>query len=290
MKKTLLVFTLAAFALGSCTKKESTEVVTVTDTVYKEPADTTKPVDTSLTISGIRDIRTMVWDESALNITVNRNSGAEKKVTMNISGLPERTEAKFTSNSGYTTFNTILNVNTMFTAPGTYPLTISSETEDGKTMDYNVNLVVDTPTSKECKDMLIGSIINGLTTIDTTKDSVVYSGTSVLNNTLDGELYLYNMMLHYENSNFNTFRTFSTGAGNNFHVEMMFDCETGMMSIPEQEVQGRSVSGGRTEMFKISGTGMVDIENGTYYISYMTEYDDNGTAVVSYLTIKGNLQ
>lgn len=288
MKKVLLVFTLAAVTLGACNKKQSTDVVTVTDTVYTSPKDTTKPIDTSLTISGIKDVRTDVWGNVTLNVTVNRNSGAEQKVTMKVTGLPAKTKAEWSSVSGYTTFNTFLSVKSMFATPGVYPLTVTSETADGKTMDYNVNMMIDTPTTRECDEIFYMATNGALSTTDPLLDSIVATNTFIILNNMEGKLFLSNMILSWEQNNFTkTYRTYMPGS--NEHVAISFDCNSGLIKIAEQDVTGRAFSGGSTKTFKIYGEGKIDVENNTYEITYITEHDDNGTNVIKSFTTKGQL-
>lgn len=285
MRKLLLVLTAAVFAFGSCTKKDSTQVVYIEDTSHHHEEEM---IDTSLTISGISDIRSGVWGEQFINITVNRNSGLERKVTMSISGLPENVKAEFSSISGYTSFNTILMLDVMFAKPGVYPLTISSTTDDGKKMNYDVNLTIDSPTKKECNDMLLDAILGSLSTEDVAKDSVVFTSTFIQLNFLENELYLNNVVLRYSDTASRYYRTFSTG--NSFHVMLNFDCITGKLIIPEQEVEGRALGSANLETFKISGEGTLNVADGTYHINYITEYDDNGTTVISSLILKGALR
>lgn len=285
MRKLLLVFTAAAFALGSCTKKQSTEVVYLEDTTHHH--NDTSMVDTSLTISGISDIRTDVWGEQFINIMVNRNSGLERKVTMSISGVPENVEAEFSSVSGYTSFNTTLMLKTTFAKPGKYPLTITSTTDDGKTMEYSINLTIDTPTKKECNMLFLSATNNALSTTDPMKDTVVNTSTFIQMNTLENELYLSNVTLHHNDTLNKSFRTFIQGS--NYHVMMQFDCLTGKISMPEQDVTGRTISGANTKTFKIYGEGKINSAEGTFEVTYITEHDDNGTIVINSYILKGSL-
>lgn len=289
MNKSLIALLCVALTFGACVKKQSTPQPHLHQHEVDDSSNLELPVDTSLTISGISDIRTTVWGQNMLNLTVTRNSGLEQKVTMSVTGLPENAKAEFTAISGYTTFNTYLQINTVFTKPGIYPLVITSSSETGKTKDYNVNLIVDTPTKVECNEIFLNAAVPTLSTTDLIIDSVVFTGTALLlNNTFDAELYLYNVVLSYDNNFTRHYRSFQSS--NNYHVRIEFDCEKGILTIPDQDVSGRAISGGMLKTFSIRGEGSVDTENNTFEITYITEHDDGGTNIIKSFTLKGRLR
>jgi len=288
MKKLLIAVSAFAMTFGSCTKQTST-LPPVTDTVYIDSNAGKEKVDTSVTITGIKDIRTTSWSAFMLPISVNRNVGESQKVTMMVSGVPAKAKAKFSSETGYTTFNTNLMIETMFLAPGTYPLTIASKSEKGKSMDYTVNLVVDSMTTKESTNLFLSSIVNSLSTKDTMRDSIVYTNTNIYNNTVENQMYLRNVMMRYDDLFTQRFISYNQSTST-YHVKVSFNSNDGTLTIPEQEVDGRAFSGGAIVKFMISGTGSVDIKNGTFEITYTTSFDDNGTTVTSTYTLMGTLQ
>ena len=288
MKKTLLGCTILAITFGACTKKESTKLPPpVTDTVYVDTHSHSMPIDTSVVIAGISDLLGINWDEVSLDLSVMRTKGLEQKVSMMVSGLPENAKAKWSAASGYTTFNTSLMLDLMFVKSGTYPLTIASTTESGKTKDYTVNLVVDSMTKRECNNALLSNASGSLSTTDPAIDSVVYTFTTLQNDFNNTQLSLRNVVLSFDMMPTKNFLSYS--ATSNYHVKVNINCEDGTLTIPEQEVTGRSMSGGNTEMFTISGTGMIDLKDNSYWITYSTEHDDAGSNVVKTYKVHGNM-
>lgn len=287
MNKALLVVTLAALSISACTKKQSSILPPPeVDTVYVD--NTPLPTDTSLTIAGISDIRTTSWSTFTLPLTVSRNIGLEQKVTMTISGLPANVKAKWSAISGYTTFNTNLELDVMFATPGTYPLVINSKTDKGKSMDYTVNLIIDTFTDRESLNMFLDNITGAIYTRDTTLDSIVYSNTNVMTNPMDQQLYLRNLVFAFNSLTTRYYTSYNPL--NNYHVKLMVNANSGKLSIPEQSVLGRTLAGGNIDTFMVSGSGNIDIEKGRYDIMYQTSRDSSGTMLNYYYHSYGTLQ
>ncbi|MBZ0098494.1 MAG: hypothetical protein K8F30_05390 [Taibaiella sp.] len=285
MNRILLAVTALAFTFTACEKKKSSILPPPeVDTVY---IDTNKPVDTSLTIAGISDVRTTPWSEVTLPITVMRNNGLEQKVTMSISGLPEGVKAKFSSVTGYTTFNTNLMLEVGFLEPGTHELKIMSVSETGKSREYTIQLVVDSMTKREANVLFLSRIQAAtLQTVDST-DSVIYMQTYILNNTIENQIYLGNVVLQFSNNLSDHYRSYMPGS--NYHVQLSVDVNKGTIEIPLQLIQGRSWIGGVITDFTITGSGMIDIDNGQYTITYTTIHDNGGTLVTNEYTMIGAL-
>lgn len=285
MNKVLLAIAALAFTFTACEKKKSSILPPPeVDTVY---IDTTKPVDTSLTISGISDVRTTPWSQVTLPITVMRNNGLEQKVAISVSGLPEGVKAEFSANSGYTTFNTFLTLEVGFLKPGTYDLKIMSASETGKSKDYSIQLVIDSVSKREANTLFIQRLTGGTQTLDST-DSVVFTQTGLINNTLEHQLYLRNVVLQFSNTLTDFYYSYIQ-TNSLYHVKFNVDVTTGMITIPAQTIQGRAWSGGNLMDFTIIGTGGFDFDKGQYYINYTTTYDDNGTLVSNNYTLIGAL-
>lgn len=288
MKKTLLGCSILAITFGACTKKESTKLPPpVIDTVYVDTSKPVTPIDTSIIISGISDIRGNNWDEMTLGLSVMRTKGLEQKVSMMISGLPENAKAKWSAVSGYTTFNTTLMLDMMFVKSGTYPLTIASTTESGKTKDYNVNLVVDSMTKRECNNAMLQRISNVLQTTDPSIDSVVYSNTTIMNDLANSQINLRNAVLSFDKDFSKNYMTYYPSS--NFHIKVDVNCEDGTLTIAEQDITGRSSFGGVIKTFKVYGTGKIDLATNKYWITYATEHDDAGSNVVKTYKVEGSL-
>ncbi|MCB0697123.1 MAG: hypothetical protein KDC07_07145, partial [Chitinophagaceae bacterium] len=79
MKKVLIAAAALSLTFGSSCTKQTSTLPPVTDTVYIDSNAGKVPIDTSTTISGIRDIRINPWGTASASITVNRNSGLEQK-------------------------------------------------------------------------------------------------------------------------------------------------------------------------------------------------------------------
>lgn len=285
MNKVLLAITALAFTFTACEKKKSSILPPPeVDTVY---VDTNKPVDTSLTIAGIKDIRTTSWSEVSIPLIVSRNNGLEQKVTMTVNGVPANIKAEFSSVTGYTTFNTNLMLEIGFIAPGTYDLKIMSVSDNGKTKDYTIQLVIDSMTKKESITHFLSNISNTqLQTLDSA-DSIIYTQTIILNNTYENELYLRSLVLSFNTDLTKYFVSYI--ANSNFQVKLNVNLTEGTVTIPQQIVKGRSWAGNNTMDFIVSGTGKLDLENSTYSVTYETMYDDNGTAVTNTYTIRGTI-
>lgn len=284
MKKLLLAASALALTFGACTKKESTVLpAPVTDTVYVDSGKAHR-IDTSVIISGLSDLRLLNIAHGSLNVSVMRTSGLEQKVAMSISGLPKNAIAKWSAPSGYTSFNTGLDIKTHFVKSGVYPLVISSITEKGKTKDYAVNLIVDSFTKKECQQF-ISNRLSAAAVTDPFLDSVVATFTSLTQDAAKGQLYLRNVILDYSTTPSQNFLSYNPTNGS-FHVKITFDCEDGSFTIPSQTVWGRTTTGTLRE-YTIAGKGTVDAANGTYTITYATEHLDSGATIVKTYSMEG---
>ena len=290
MNRILLALGLLALTFTACDKKKSSILPPPeVDTVYIDTT-TVKPVDTSLTIAGISDIRTTPWSEVVLPITVMRNIGSEQKVSMSIGGVPAGVKAEFSSVTGYTTFNTNLMLDVRFAKPGTYEMTIKSVSETGKTKDNILHLVIDTLTNREINNLFFSKVINtAMPTADST-DSIVYQQTYLMNNALENQLYLRNIVLNIGSTPAESFISYLVGANANYHVKVMVNMAEGTLIIPDQIIEGRSMQGANYRDFTVAGTGKIDIDNGTYSITYITIHDDNGSFVIRNYTVKGALR
>jgi hypothetical protein len=290
MNRILLALGVLALTFTACDKKKSSILPPPeVDTVYIDTT-TVKPVDTSLTIAGISDIRTTPWSEVVLPITVMRNIGSEQKVSMSISGVPAGVKAEFSSVTGYTTFNTNLMLDVRFAKPGTYEMTIKSLSETGKTKDYVLHLVIDTLTNREINNLFFSKVLNNAMPTTDSTDSTVYQQTYLMNNALENQLYLRNIVLNIGTTFSESFISYMTGANANYHVKVMVNMAEGTVIIPDQIIEGRSMQGANYRDFTVAGQGKIDIDNGTYSITYITIHDDNGSFVIRNYTVKGALR
>lgn len=289
MKKNVLLLGMMAFVgFTACKKKENVipPVVNDTTTVNPQPA-----LDTSITISGITDIHVDMYGFNSLPLTISRNSGLEEKVTLSITGMPQEIESEFAPSSGYASFTTRLETKAYFAKSGTYPVQITSTRESsGKTKTYNVNIVIDTPTKKECSVLFQTSVFNSWTTYEPMLDTNVATFTSLTNNTQENQLYFRNVILAWNDTTIGRYFS-SPQTSSSFHVKVDFDCNTATLTVPKQTVRGRVLQGATNfRMFDIEGTGKVNKEDETYEIEYTTTYDDNGTPVTQKFVLIGQLR
>lgn len=281
MKKVILCCTLLALTFASCTKKQSTTLPSVeTDTIFLN--NPIKPLDTTVIISGIKDINTVSWADFSLPLSIMHLYSPSQKVSMTVEGFPENVKAEWSSVSGITNFNTNLNLKVRFAKPGSYPLTISSYTEKGKTTDYTVNFVIDTQTKRQCNKMFYNMSLDSpfaFLTTDLQLDSIIPSNTFCYHDALEDKLYMSNILLSFDKDISKWYYVFN----GNTDVEFTLDCTNGTISIPKQEVVGNPLSGTQSTTFSLWGSGQYLIDEGIMRIFYTTEHDNNGTTVTKRL-------
>ncbi|MCB0697353.1 MAG: hypothetical protein KDC07_08310, partial [Chitinophagaceae bacterium] len=140
------------------------------------------------------------------------------------------------------------------------------------------NLTVDTLTTKESNAMLYSSLSNPLSSKDTTTDSVLYTTTYIYNNIAESQLYLRSLLLAY--NDLTSKRYVSYSATTSYHIKINFDSETGMLTIPDQLIEGRTITNGNMATFTVKGEGKIDLKKNMAEILYTTSYDD-GTGIVT---------
>lgn len=291
MYKSLLILSLAAVvASTSCKKKNSTEVVYITDTTYT--IDTTVYPDTSYYISGLFDQMSGTLSTLNVPISVAQNGITDSKVSLSVSGLPANSTADFDAESGYPPYNTALNLKLRLAPKGDYPITVTTTTEDNKSKNYNFNLKV-TDVPKDKCDAMLSSIF--------TFDDVV------INDSATGERKGSNPGFHYPGSGLHFNKLFLYAAttdigdyyisNDNPHtpndnlddVQIYFDCTDGSINIPVQEIAAEYVKNNTKTLFYIYGKGKIDFTNNTYSITYHTSFNDNGTLRLANITLTGKI-
>ena len=281
------LLTLVVF-VSACTKKQSTIIPPpVIDTVY---IDTSKlALDTTVLVSGVSDVRVESWSEITVPIKVLHVNGPGQKVSMMIKGLPENISAEWSAETGYTNFTTILTLNTEFVEPGSYPVTILCLTEKGLSKEYDITLVVDSIPKGDCNNLFSSAVItNTFILTDAVLDTVVnMPGVYIYHNLSKRELFLNNIYLSF-GADF-TQQFGYIGANGNEQLAISFDCNTGTVIMPEQEVEGARFSNGDLKKIKISGIGRFNPDTDLLELTYMSEYDEGGTAIVKTFGLKAQL-
>jgi|GEM_PF-3338181 len=282
----LMLLSMLPAIMYSCNKKPSTPAVLppIKDTVF---IDTAAPVDISVTMTGVKDIKTTAWSMFSIPVSVMRNSGEAQKVTLKVDGMPGNVQAKFSAASGYASFSTSLDGDVAFIKPGTYPIKISGSTEKGKVLGYDINLVIDSLTKRECSALLLNNIFNFLTTKNE-QDSTIHNGAYITVNS-KGELFLRMFVLSHDTDPTKAFTT-KDDINDGYNLMLTFNCDDGSLTIPDQIVTGVSASGNNTVLFSITGQGKVDIANGTFEFGYTTRHGSSGTIVVKNYVSSGALR
>lgn len=291
MYKSLLALSVVAIiASTSCKKKNSTEVVHITDTTYT--IDTTVYPDTSYYIAGLFDQMSGTLSTLNVPISVSQNGITDSKVSLSVSGLPANSTADFDAKSGYPPYNTKLNIQLRLTPVGDYPITVTTTTEDNRSKNYSFNLKVNTVPKSNCEAMF-----SSIFTFDDVviKDSATgvrkgsdpgfhYPGYGLYINKLFlyaattdiGDYYISNDNPHTPNDNLDD-------------LQINFDCTDGTINIPVQEIAAEYVKNSTKTLFYIYGKGKVDFTKNTYSITYHTSFNDNGTLRMANITLTGKI-
>lgn len=296
LKHSLLFLFAVLIVAGSCTKKPSTVIPEKEiDTVYLDTANKdTSNVDTTFVVN-VSDIIAMPVGNANMIIEVMRRVATEKKIMLSLKDVPANVEAKFSRDGGYPDFTSTLMMDFMFQPPGNYPIKIVATPEGGKAKEYTVNLKVDTFKKKDCNTMLsTGLKLTGTTYSGTQYDSTFYfTQTAFYTNPYDGEVYFRNLPLYTDSVANNAYMTLRStnlaDPGNtNAHVRVILNCDSGKITIPEQEVVGRKVSGpANNQNFTIYGEGTIDAKKKTYTIMYYTQPVVPGSPAPIMYTMRG---
>lgn len=287
MKNPIILLLLLCVTSWSC-KKQTSSVIPpdVTDTVYTI-GDTTS----GFYIHGIKDILTYSWvDTNLLMHIIGSDSGAHK-INLKVDGLPENVKGELTSATGYTPFNTTLQLKMNFVRPGNYPLTFTANNAD-TTKAYTVSLIVDSMTKKECDLKFLGSIYPNvlgyqMTTIDDATDSIVSEATWVMYDEQYGTVFNGLTLSHSSNPSQHFYSNYIPNHISN--LKLMINCNDGSLIIPTQTVLGTAFPGPTQKEFTVYGSGSIDIAKGQFSFSYTTEHDNNGTTVIKKYTCTGPL-
>lgn len=293
----LLLFAALLFA-GACTKKPSNVIPEkVTDTIY---VDTTKMdtsnVDTTYVVKGIADMHVSTVGKDVFSFEIVRNSGEHRKITLSMTGLPDKVKAKWTNESGYADFISMVELDVMFLPPGKYPVKLMTTAEGHKTKVFEFNLVVDTLTDKEAVSLLTFALKVPTTQFNSSMfdSSFYYTSFGMYTHPGNGMAYLRSLPLYTDSVAANGYVTLRNVVNDlyatNAHVNIILDADSGKIIIPEQEVVGRKVppAPATPVNFIIYGEGMVDAKTKTYSITYYTQPVIAGTPVPASFSVKGD--
>lgn len=132
MKKAYILLAVACgITVFSCTKNHSTYTTV-------DGRDTT-----GFVVGGVSDLQIESRDSVMFPITVDWVSGDQNKLTFSASGLPANVTAKFSPESGYSNFTTMLTLVSKKAALGSYPVKIMVTDANGAVVrTYDVKLTV----------------------------------------------------------------------------------------------------------------------------------------------------
>lgn len=271
MRKTPLVVLMAALAIGACNKPKTGSQIyqegTITDTtvVVNTP-------DTSFYVQGLTGIVLKKFGMNTLDFMSVHTDGIQRNVKLEVAGVPSNMKVELNNASGYTPFATTAMIDVRFLSAGVYPITLTATPDRGEAKVYTVNLRVDSCTSRECNDMF-WSGLNSIMLTDTAKEELNTNPTMFFQTQTNGMLYLRNLPMWYNSSNAQSYMTTNntTNADMKHLVKFSFNCDNGEMMIPEQTVRAIRQAPLDTMMFKVSGKGMVDLENNYYMMTYSSD-------------------
>lgn len=107
-------------------------------------------------------------------LTVTNVSGSAGKITLSVSGLPEKIGYNFSTLSGTADFNSVLHLNIAYAAPaGTYDLLITATSESGMTSTHTIKLKIDT--AVDCRLAMVGFYVKVSNQCNRGKESVPHA-------------------------------------------------------------------------------------------------------------------
>ncbi len=190
----------------------------------------------SFNIHGISDVHLEPGDLRVLELEIKHVSGAQNNVSLEISGMPAGVTAKFSTSKGIPDFATVLTITTSEdVVAGVYPLVITCS--DGSVAkDYEFSLHV-----RDCMKKLTGSK-KGMDICPS--GNLSYDAQIVWVSGMDSRIYIAG------------FGGFESG-----YIYADLDCETGVITIPKQRMEGYYYG-----EFEIIGSGT--FYNGKIEVTY----------------------
>ncbi len=285
MKHYLLITALLVFTFSACKEKEN--IVPGKNTT-NNPTNPNPPVDNTdrtYIINGLSDIT--IGNKNSINIPIQLEfvGGQQKKVSLMITGLPKYCYASFSPKAGIPGFATTMSISTTLADPGSYPITLTGLSQDGKTREYNLQLtIVD---KLDCDSFLPNAVTKSFTTTKKDSKTVIYSQsnmTSKYDSSTKKNVVMIDNLFMQEDSSGTPFISYNKG------LYLITNCAKRTVTVPDQRIQGRRLSS--TVAYKdydMSGTGTIDPEKGTITINYYAQ-DQNGVGNYYTMTTSINLK
>ena len=291
MRKTTLLITIAALVtIAACTKEKKNIIPPTTDDdnndtpVVIQPVDTNQqPNETGIVLKGIGDINVGLYGSRFIDMQVECDSCFGEQISLEVTGAPKNVEMGFTNTLGNVGFTTTLSTKSRFTKPGTYPIQVVARSSKGKKKTYDIKMIIDTPSHKDCNGFFVWAFDSGipditLKTVDSmVVDSLIDNITFARINHEEDNLYFSRLIVSGVNGRYDSYNS----AHPSYHVRLYFDCSTNKVTIPKQYIEGIPVIViGTKNVFTIEGSGQINLTKNTYDIEYTSSYN-NGTTFVT---------
>ena len=290
-KPILLLLLCASLAFTSCDKKQSTQVVYLTDSTGGNNID---GFDDSYYIPGLADISMNSFEEKSIDILVEKNTITDKRVSLSVEGFPVNSSGSLSVQKGYPPFNTKLHIKIGLTPTGVYPIKIRTVAEGNQAKEYTFDLQIMPMGHTSCVDFFMKRFRQDANSLTSNSADPVPTGNLSMKKSIDAqyELYLGNVLLYHEGTGFVSYKS----SGNYYdpstisphHIKLKFDCNTYKIDIAEQYVLGKLNGSWPVDTFTVSGNGSVNYATATYTINYKSTFDDNGTTKSIEYTVVGD--
>lgn len=271
MNKRVLPMLIAATALFASSCKDARAPI-------PEPIDTNTIVDSSYRVGGIVDVSLWKRESVSYDISIAALSADPKSVTFSVEGLPSDVTASFTPPTGTAPFSTTLKVTANNANYGIYPITIVAKPNEWAAQRFPIVLTVTGKNAEDCNDYFYKGVgvAGGSIITEDSAGTVVKNETTLTQNSSNQALMLNDVYLEYHN--IAPFSSAKSGDG----IVIDVNCDDGTISIPTQQKSGTNI-GNQTKTFTITGSGLLDYENKTFYINYTSNgvpYVLRGTVVL----------
>jgi hypothetical protein len=231
MKKLFLLFAIAAVGLWACKKGDTVNVYTGSMPAF---------IVTGITDVNLQNSGTI---EAFLELSVQYEDSTQQQVTLSLSALPAGIALDSTwQKSGYPTFSTSLvfyDTTSAGATPGTYPMTLTATTASGakKTYTFNIKVKAQTP----CTTFFLGKYTNcqDLCVSSSNYTDSIYNDPTVVNKVW-----------------------FSNFANSGHAVYGIYNCNSEVLTIPSQVVNGVTYSGSG-DVFSVHSFNMDIFINGS---------------------------
>lgn len=289
MRKTITFLLLSVFVIASCKKEQQ-------DVTSQIPVDTTtteQPNDESYFLSGLFNQEVSPLHKTSTEFIVNRTATPEDRiVNVSVNGLPANTSAWFDVESAEVPYKNNLHMYFKYAPAGTYPVIVTTRSENYAPKDYKFNVQVKEQSLDECNQKFFKHFVANPQIQSSTPITSPSAGLTIGTHSSNNKMYFWYLALDNDNNGFTKISSANIspkpGTINSYdHVEFVFNCNDGNLTIPEQLVIGIHPSfAGSEDTFKVKGSGSVIPESGKYEITYTSTPYPGGSKTTTY-TLRG---